>query len=224
MGFIRLLIILLLVFAAMMFVFYNMASFFFGTKSNRRQIKKDLAYLKKLAEGLTDGLIPFEFDEFKILSQAPVIKTSKKLGSLYSYGVLSTIYQEPLLAFSMKENPRDKSFILLASTDKKEFKLISNGTLTIAYIDDVQIGEINENVQFVGQDKKIIGQIEKNSSTKYQKILLHDKEVAHINAISSNRKIESERVFSLFHDFDHRESDELILLSLYYLFIDPQLN
>ena len=49
---------------------------------------------------------------------------------------------------------------------------------------------------------------------------MHDTDTAHINVKGSQGVGDNERVFSLFHDFKHEDSEEMVLLTLYYLFIE----
>lgn len=196
-----------------------MLSFFVGTKSVRRQMERDLKTLDRLMGEFKDGLIPFEEDEFKLLSSNPVVKKSKKSNVLFSRGVLSTIYQEPLLAFSLKENRRDNNVLLLAHSDKNKYQLNFKDGETDVYLNEEHIGFISNNHEFIDNSNEVVGRIEQQLGDKYAKVLLHEVDTAHINVFTQNMG-ESERVFSLFHDFKHEDSEEMVLLTLYYLFIE----
>ena len=201
-----------------MFILVQLLSFFVGTKSVRRQLQRDIKHLDRLMGEFKEGLIPFEEDEFKLLSSQPVLKKNRKSRSTFSRGVLSTIYQEPLIAFSLKENYRDDSVLLLAQSDKNKFQLNFNGKNTEVYVDGQNLGYINSNHEFINPQNQRIAGIEHSEGEKYAKVFLNNKDTAHINIRESNN--ESERVFSLFHDFKHEDSDEMVLLTLYYLFIE----
>jgi|GEM_PF-721709 len=212
-------IISLIFFAAVLYILMLMLSFFVGTKSVRRQMERDLKTLDRLMGEFKDGLIPFEEDEFKLLSSNPVVKKSKKSNVLFSRGVLSTIYQEPLLAFSLKENRRDNNVLLLAHSDKNKYQLNFKDGETDVYLNEEHIGFISNNHEFIDNSNEVVGRIEQQLGDKYAKVLLHEVDTAHINVFTQNMG-ESERVFSLFHDFKHEDSEEMVLLTLYYLFIE----
>lgn len=213
-------IISLIFFAVVLYVLMQMLSFFMGTKSMRRQLQRDLKTLDRLMGEFKDGLIPFEGDEFKLLSANPIIKKNKKSNSVFSRGVLSTIYQEPLLAFSLKENSRDNNILLLAHSNKNKYQLNFKEGETDVYLNEEHIGFITENHEFIDTTDNMVGRIEQSVGDKYAKILLHDVDTAHINIKGDQSLGDSERVFSLFHDFNHEDSEEMVLLTLYYLFIE----
>ncbi|NNL93115.1 MAG: hypothetical protein HKO66_12825 [Saprospiraceae bacterium] len=190
-----------------------------GTKSFRRQMMRDLRYLNKLLSEFKEGLIPFEEDEFKLLAAQPVLKKTRKTNAAYSRGVLSTIYQEPLIAFSLKESYNDDQVILLAQSKKSKYRLTFNGNETEVMMDGSVLGHIDEDNQLIDPMDKKIAFIDNKSSRKYARIMMHDKDVAHINVKNEDIVGESTRVFSLFHDFNEADADEIILLTLYYLFI-----
>lgn len=220
MGFLGSLIFNIILFSVLLFVVMQLFSFYAGTKSAKRQRQRDLRYLRSLINEFKDGLIPFEESEFKLLSTNPVIKKSKRTRASFSRGVLSTIYQEPLIAFSFKESFRDGKQILLAQSDKNSYQLSNRGAVTEAFVDDVLIGIINDQNEFFDTNKNKIAGIQQPLGEKYAKIFLHDKDTAHINVKGSDTISESERVFSLFHDFKHEDSEEMVLLTLYYLFFE----
>lgn len=198
----------------------QLLSFYVGTKSIKRQWQRDLRYLKSLIGEFKDGLIPFEESEFKLLSINPVLKKSKRTSATYSRGVLSTIYQEPLIAFSFKENYKDDKLVLLAQSDKNSYQLNFTGLQTEAFVDDKPVGIINDRNEFIDINNNKVAGIQQSIGEKYARIFLNDKDTAHINVKGTDSVSESERVFSLFHDFKHEDSDEMILLTLYYLFIE----
>lgn len=198
----------------------QLLSFYVGTKSTKRQYQRDLRYLRSLVGEFTDGLIPFEESEFKLLSINPVTKTSKRASAVYSRGVLSTIYQEPLIAFAFKDSYKNDKLLLLAQSDKNSYQLNFSGELTEAIVNDKPVGYINAKNEFVDVNQNKIAGIQQTSGERYARIFLHDKDTAHINIKGSDTISESERVFSLFHDFKHEDSDEMVLLTLYYLFFE----
>lgn len=193
-----------------------------GTKSVRRQMQKDIKLLRNSIQEFRDGLIPFEEEEFKLLSSLPVSKTSKKAGSVLSKGVFSTIYQEPLIAFSMKHNRKDNTILVLAESDSNEYRLMYSQEGTEAYVNDQYLGTINEEIQFLPTgSQKVFAEIQLSDNNKYARVLINKKDTAHIN-LENKSLSETERVFSLFHDFKHEDSDEMIILTLYYLLIEDK--
>ena len=213
-------IISLIFFSVVLYILMQVFSFFMGTKSGRRQLQRDLKHLDRLMVEFKEGLIPFEEDEFKLLSANPVVKQNKKSNSVFSRGVLSTIYQEPLLAFSMKENNNDNNILLLAHSDKNKYQLNFKEGETDVYINEEHIGYISNNHELIDSSNKVVAKIEQAAGEQYAKILMNNIDTAHINARGNQGVGDNERVFSLFHDFKHEDSEEMVLLTLYYMFIE----
>ena len=101
---------------------YNLINFVFGSRSKNRQRERDWSYLKTQLFEFAEGLIPFEQSEFKILSSNPIAKSSQRAVSVFYKGILQTIYQEPLLAFAMKESRKENELLLIAKTSKRFYK------------------------------------------------------------------------------------------------------
>ena len=214
---------LLLGLAAVFFIFSQLMSFFWGTKSMRRQLKRDLRTLRRQLSEIREALIPFEMDEFKILSYSPVIKKRKRGRTYYQNGFLSTIYQEPVMAFAVKNSQRNGRMVMLVESQKDEFifectakevRIMHNGT---------DLGIIDKHDRLIDTKGQEMAKLENADSGQYKKIFLGSREVAHLNDLSPDTAGENDRLFSLFHDFNARDEEEFIALALYKLVVKPRL-
>ena len=77
--------------------------------------------------------------------------------------------------------------------------------------------------QLVDDKGNVVGEIDLEDNNSYQKIMVHNKEVAHMNIHNGNSNNESNRLFSLFHDYNSEDEEEMIILSLYNLLVRPRL-
>jgi hypothetical protein len=179
--------------------------------------------LRKQLADFKDGLIPFEIDEYKIASSTPIVKKRRKGKSTILKGFLSTIYQEPIMAFAMKNRMQKGHFVLICESDKDEFIFVCTKKGTTVKHNGKDLGVINSEGSMLDLNGKLIGELDLASARTYQKIVVHNKEVAHMNVYESDSSNESDRMFSLFHDFSVEDEEEMIALSLYNLLIRPRL-
>jgi len=180
--------------------------------------------LRRQLADFKDGLIPFEIDEYKIASSTPILKKKRRGKSTILKGFLSTIYQEPIMAFAMKDKIHSDQFILICESDKDEFLFVSSTKGTNVTRNGKDLGIINSEGFMLDLNGKVIGELELASARTYQKIVIHNKEVAHMNVYESESNNESDRMFSLFHDFSIEDEEEMIALSLFNLLIRPRLK
>ena len=217
-------IILLITIAAIIFIMYNLASFIFGSRSKNRQRERDWSYLKTQVFEFAEGLIPFEQSEFKILSSSPITKSSQRAISTFYKGFLQTIYQEPLLAFAMKESNKDEEMLLVAKTSKSFYRMVFDKGTTKVFINNNEFGEIGVNNILYNNKQQELARITSTTNAQFDSIVNNGEEVAHFNFRDDHNKTESDRLFSMFHDFNMNENDEILLLTLFQIFFRNKID
>ncbi len=86
------------------------------------KIEKDLQKMKAEIQPWTDELVPWTHEEMELLSQRQINKSVKKGISKEVKGVLISVYNEPLAAYSYKKYLGDgPNAILFVRTSKQEF-------------------------------------------------------------------------------------------------------
>lgn len=207
------------------FVIYQVFSFLAGTKSFRRRVKRELNQLREQIHEIREALIPFESEEFKIVSSSPVIKKKKRGKNILFKGFVSTIYQEPVLAFAIKHDTVNDKMILVLASDKDEYNFILDDDKTKVTRNDQILGYIDSSSRLIDERGNILARLESDHSNSYYIISRANNEIlAHINKYDAANISESDRLFSLFHEFKTNDEDELLALSMYSMFIKPRIE
>lgn len=221
------LIIITLAFAFGFFILYMIMDFLSGTKSRKREFRRSLNKLKSSLDELKESIIPFEMAEFKIISQRPEIKRIRRSSARYYHGFLSTIYQEPLVAFALKAYPDAKKVLTIVTTSKNEILFVSNkyGTIDVQ-IDGEKAAWIDESGRLSNNEGEIVASLEYNAHSQYSVLKIGSEEVAHMNPAQSISELnESDRLFSLFHETSALdESLHALILAVYRILIKNRLN
>lgn len=196
-----------------------------GGRSHRNLFQRDSEFLTTQLKDLMESLIPLDDEEFKLLANNPISKKIKKAGSTFSMGLLSTIYQEPLFAFAFKNyNNLDKA-LLLVESEKKQYKLLFQENFTKIFINNTEFGTITAEGKLYSVDgRRILSEIVKLPTVETKVIRSEGEDLVHLNEKIEGNTNNAERVFSLFHEFNNVVSDNIIVLTLYYVLLKPNLK
>ncbi|GEM_PF-2520316 len=113
-----------------------------GLQSAGKRMAKDLQLMEKAVREQYPELVPFTTDEIKLFSFAIREKIPPRRRKPFLTGLLSNIYQEPLVAFAIKTYARSPyQHLVYARTDRHEFSYRKGkkGGVEVA-IDDYLIG------------------------------------------------------------------------------------
>ena len=223
---IRNLIFLLILFGAIFFIIYQLAQFFLGSRSIKRMIERDLEFLKVQLRELTEGLVPFDAEEMKILSSSPIVKNLRKGTSGFSKGVLSTIYQEPVFAYAFKRYKTEDQLLMLVDTTKAEYRFLFGNQKTKVFINGEEYGTISSENKLLSTDgRHILAELVEKPFEKVNIIKKGENELAFLNRKEADlAKSNLDRVFSLFHKFQDEIRDEVVLMTLHEILFKPNLK
>ncbi|NNE27967.1 MAG: hypothetical protein HKN09_14070 [Saprospiraceae bacterium] len=203
---------------------YYVTDFIVSIGSIKRIIKRDFKKLEQMIKVYTDGLIPWDVEELKLLSAKPIAKIKRRSNYSTSKGYLSTIYQEPIFAFGIRKYHKSGRMIMLAKSDSENFKFHFDNDHTKVYRSNEYLGYITSDDRYMANKSELTARIERENAHKYATIYAGDTDIAHLNLNDHDGKPISERAFSVFHGFDEENADSLIILSLYHILFKPNLN
>jgi hypothetical protein len=205
--------------AVVLFIIYQLFSFTIGTRSVRRMKERDLRELKRLIAQFMEALIPFSQEEFRILSARVSFKESRRSGGIFMSGILSSIYQEALIAFAAVERDNRPGILMMANTDSDNFKFESTDDKTEIWCNDDKLGEIDSEGFFRDNEGQLLVRLAEDSTREFYTMYLREKEVAHLRVYSWDKVNESDRVFSFFHEFSASYDKSFIAYILYYMLV-----
>lgn len=205
--------------ALVIFIMYQLFSFTVGTRSVRRMKERDLKELKRMIAQFKEGLIPFSQEEFKILSARLSYKESRRSGGSFISGVLSSIYQEALIAFAAVERDKRPGMLVMANTDSDSFRFEFNGEITEIWCNDEILGVVGADGSLKDEEANVVVSLVEDSTKEFYTLYLKGKEAAHLRIYTSDKINESDRIFSFFHEFSASDDKNFIAYVLYYMLV-----
>lgn len=178
----------------------------------KAKIKTDLKKMKEEINPWIKELIPWNREELELLSSSQVKQKIKKGIITTSKGVFTSIYHEPLIAYSYKKYLSSKdNAILFARTSNHEFVYRTKKGKTELIIDNQKVGYINQQGLLYGaRNKRLLARINQNSDTLELPIIIGDKQVGALAKPKADDV--NPRAFQLVSPMDRNE--EAVFVSL----------
>lgn len=196
------------------FILFQIYQFFFSIGGSRSKIARDKKELGQLAEELTTNLPPLSTEELSLLSAK--LKYSRITKGMYytEKGVLSSVYEEPMISYGYRNYGRGKSVLVANTSDGKfEFEERKNGVLLKinGYVEGTisDLGVLND-----AQGNKI-ADINFNANSDYRDVKIRERKVAELLDPENEDITENTRAFLELKDLDEQEKNILVGLTIY---------
>ncbi len=211
---ILILLVILALFAAASFAaIYALYELLTNFQPGRSKIKADLQKMKAEIQPFIDDLVPWTKEEMELLSINQINKKIKKGIITTAKGIITSIYHEPLIAWSYKRyvSP-DSNAVIYARSSHHEFIFRLRKDKTELKIDDQVIGTLRENgVLYSKKTNRLMARINRSNDELLLPVLVGDKEVASLINVNKTTK-SNPRAFEFLSEMNEKE--EAILLSL----------
>lgn len=164
-------------------------------------------------------LIPLDREELELFSPSQQKNVLRKGVGMRAKGVFTTIFQEPVLAYSYRRFLGKKvNDLLYARTAKHEYVYWTRNGETTLEIDGQEVGRLApEGVLYGRRTGREIARLQAGDTTSasspYLPILVGDKEVASLSTKDVDPKGLQEKAFAFLRD-DLDEKEQHLLLSL----------
>ena len=182
---------------------------------NEKRIQADLAVMKSEVEPYVEELVPIGREELELFSMSQVNQLLKKGVTTTAKGVFTTIYDEPVVAYSYKKYPSRKNLaVLYARTAQHEMVYITKGEEIKVFIDGQAVGNIKEDGMLYGaRSNRLLARVRKDNPD-YLPVIVKDKEVGSLTkALPSGKNEPSKRAFE-FVKPNLTKEEEAVFLSL----------
>ncbi len=206
--------ILTLLFTAILVVVgvYMISRFLKNFQPGKSRVAEDLRKMKAEIQLFINDLVPWDKEELDLLSFNQI---NKKLGKglvKTGQGVVTSIYHEPMIAWTYKRYAGGgNNAVLYAATSHHEFvfRIRNNGTTVM--IDNEEIGQLRENgLLYSAQTNRLLARINREHSHLTLPIIIGDKEIATLKS-PDYRKETNSRAFELINEMN--DDEEAILLA-----------
>ena len=186
----------------------------FGNYSPKKgKIKKDLQKIKTELEPLVTDLVPIEKGEMELLSLNQIKNKASKGVTKTGKGVFTSIYNEPMVAYSYKNYVASGTNALIyARTANNEFIYrIKNNEVEIV-IDDHLAGIMKEDGKFYGaKSQTLLAEVNQSTEELALPVIVRNKNVGSIINPAKARKSQA-RAFEYVGNLE--KDEETLFLSL----------
>lgn len=187
--------------------------FLFRLGFSQSKWKRELPMVRGEMTDLKAKLIPFDKEELLLLSMNQRDTSSKRGFTKLYKGILETIYFESLYAYVIKQFSRDYRLTIVSSS-KDEFIFLRKGqNQQQVYLNEVLIGNLDNNCVLTGDRRQTIGRIELTETTEMCPLWINSKN-AGFAANPYIKKTTTTRAVQLFKELNEDEYNILTCLLL----------
>ncbi len=191
---------------------YLLAQLMINFSPGKRKIQEDIRKMKAEIRPWFDELVPWDKDEMELFSHNQTRKVVKKGVTTTAKGIFTSIYHEPMLAYSYKKYVSSgENAVLYARTSNHEFvyRIRKKGVQVV--IDNQLVGTLDkEGVLRSARTNNLLAKINKESEQLLLPVLVNNKEVASlVNPKMSDQPIP--RAFELLEDNMSTEEEKVFL-------------
>lgn len=183
-------------------------------RARRKKVQDDVRKMREEITPFIAQLISMTNEELELLSYNQLNQTIKRGKVTTAKGIFTTVYQEPVIAYSYKQYDGHKSAVIYARTKEQEYTYRINDNKIAIAIDKVYFGTIQDGNLFVGEENQFIGQLESGGSPKTAPIKINEQNIAafHDPKASSSP---NPRVFKYFNkDLEGTERKAFLSLTI----------
>lgn len=197
---------------AIIFAMYMMLNNFTPGQS---KVQTDVDKMKSEIQPWMDELVDWKKEELDLLSFNNINKQVKKGIVKTAKGILTSIYQEPLIAYSFKQYfGSKKNAVLYARTADREFQYRIREKAVAVSVNGQPLGLIQEDGRLLNAEtKQLAARINRTDDELMLPIVIRDREVAGLLKPTAGQPLSSnDRAFEFVNQMD--SADEELILSL----------
>ena len=197
---------------AIIFAMYMMLSNFTPGQS---KVQTDVDKMKSEIQPWMEELVDWKKEELNLLSFNNINKQVKKGIVKTAKGILTSIYQEPLIAYSFKQYfGNKKNAILYARTADREFQFRIREKAVAVSVNGQPLGLIQEDGRLLDPNtKQLTARISRTQDELTLPIIIKDREVAGLlKPIPGQAPTSTDRAFEFVNQVE--STDEALVLSL----------
>lgn len=175
------LLVFVIILAAVIFIAYQIFTFFIAVNNTRSQKKRDVGAMREELSTTIDSLISLSDEELELLS-INVEQLSKRPGiNPVVTGVFTSIYHEPLIAFGQKSyGPSGQEVFTAIYTSEHEFVYQTKGDQTTVNVDGQMIGTIHSDGNLYDMKERQVAHIEADDVLATHPVKVGSREVGEI--------------------------------------------
>lgn len=180
---------------------------------NDNKIQADIKDMRTEIAPYVEDLVPLESEELELMSLNQLNQSLKKGMTTTAKGVFTSIYQEPLVAYSYKKYIGNNNALLYARTATKEivYRFTKKGVKVA--INQKYYGTIKQGKLYGENNKQLLAQVNTRPMDLMLPVMVGNKEVGMLNSPEQAAKSPQPRAFQ-FVSNSITEEEETAFLTL----------
>ncbi len=196
---------------------FLLAKVFSNFQPGNKRLQADLDKMKEDMDKWADELVPLTREEMELFSFNQEKQVVRKGLTKTAKGVFTSIYHEPVLAYSYKEylGP-SKTGLLYARTGNSEYVYRIRKKGIDVFVDKEQLGTLKENgILYAGRKNRMLARINREAG-ELLPVLVNEREVANIARLKKEGSTKlSQRAFEFVkQDMNQEEKDAFLSLAV----------
>lgn len=190
--------------------FSLLRTIFKNLSPNNNAIQEDIRKMRAEIEPYVADLVPLESEELELMSLNQLNQSLKKSITTTAKGVFTSIYQEPLVAYSYKKYIGGNNALLYARTATREivYRITKKG-IKVA-INQKFYGTIKNGNLYGESNRKVLAQVNRRTTDLMLPVLVGEKEVGLLNA-PGTEKTPQPRAFRYVNNEINEEEEQAFL-------------
>lgn len=180
-----------------------------------KRIREELKRMQTEMDGWVEELVPIDRKELELFSLTQIKNSLKKRFTTSGKGIYTTIFEEPIVAYSYKKYlGKNAHALLYCRTAEHEYAYWIRPKGVQVVIDNQLVGTYKDNgILYGAQSKKMLARINRDNK-KLAPVVVGEREVASmVKALPPAKEDISTRAFQFVRD-DLTEQEEMLLLSV----------
>ncbi|MEN0047321.1 MAG: hypothetical protein AAF806_09710 [Bacteroidota bacterium] len=180
---------------------------------NDNKIQADIKDMRTEIAPYVEDLVPLESEELELMSLNQLNQSLKKGMTTTAKGVFTSIYQEPLVAYSYKKYIGNNNALLYARTATKEivYRFTKKGVKVA--INQKYYGTIKQGKLYGENNKQLLAQVNTRPMDLMLPVMVGNKEVGMLNSPKQAAKSPQPRAFQFVNN-SITEEEETAFLTL----------
>jgi hypothetical protein len=207
MRFIKLLFVAIVAIVGIMVIMINILKFISAIRNTKSRFYREVNKVRLRSQELSKGLVPLTSEDISELSYQMI--PNKRIKGLKSK-TITTIYNEPLLAFTANIDKHTGEGYAVYYSHLKEFSFIHLQDTIEVFIDELPFGRIKKDGSLRDANNRVIGYLSIEAGVK--EIITPSRKLALFNKHSAATVLE--RMYYLKGELSQDEAEILLALSL----------
>jgi hypothetical protein len=184
-------------------------------KPGRNKIQQDLKQIKAELQPWVADLVPWSREEMEQLSLQQMNRSSRKGVVRTAKGIFTTIYHEPVIAWSYRKylSPSENALLYVRTSDNEFIYRIKNQEVEMV-IGNILVGTLRaDGVLYSAKGNKQLAQINPNSEELLLPVKVNEKRVGSLTNPNKSDKANA-RAFQYLSDMNKEEEQLFMALSI----------